>query len=142
LIRGIFTGPSPPPHEDLNAEMVWRELRTVTSALTLHYNKALFILEPNQISQTVAGKRVEVCEFPDGRLEIRHAGHALPYRIFDKIRQVNQAAVVENKHLDAALSMARLLQDQLPERRRNTSQPSRRSQRSHLFPQPEPSGHL
>lgn len=125
------------PHEDLKAEMVWREQRTVTSALTLHYNKALFILEPNQITQTVAGKRVEVCEFPDGRLEIRYAGHVLPYRIFDKIRQVNQAAIVENKHLDAALSMARLLQDHLPERRRNTSQPSRRSQRTHMFPQPE-----
>lgn len=32
-------------HEDLKAEMVWREQRTVTQALTLHYNKALFILE-------------------------------------------------------------------------------------------------
>lgn len=28
------------PHDDLRAEMVWREQRTVTQALTLHYNKA------------------------------------------------------------------------------------------------------
>jgi transposase len=32
------------PHEDMEAEMVWREERTVTASLTLHYNKAMFIL--------------------------------------------------------------------------------------------------
>ncbi|WP_246248826.1 hypothetical protein [Sphingomonas hominis] len=26
------------PHENIEAEMVWREQRTVTAALTLHYN--------------------------------------------------------------------------------------------------------
>ena len=29
----------------------------------------------------------------------------------DKLRQVNQAAIVEDKHLDAALLMARLMQE-------------------------------
>lgn len=99
------------PHDDLRAEMVWREQRTVTRALTLHYNKALFILEPSDVTRPLAGKRVDVCEYPDGRLEIRHGDHVLRYRVFDKIRQVNQAAIVENKHLDAALAMARLMQE-------------------------------
>ena len=124
------------PHDDLKAEMVWREQRTVTSALTLHYNKALFILEPSEISRPLAGKRVDVCEYPDGRLEIRHGEHTLPYRMFDKIRQVNQAAIVENKHFDAALMMAKLMQEQLPARKRNNNQPSRRSQPGHMFPSP------
>ena len=124
------------PHDDLKAEMVWREQRTVTAALTLHYNKALFILEPTEISRPLAGKRVEVCEYPDGRLEIRHGEHALPYRVFDKIRQVNQAAIVENKHLDAALAMAKLMQAQLPVRKRNANKPSRRSQPGHMFASP------
>lgn len=122
------------PHDDLKAEMVWREQRTVTQALTLHYNKALFILEPTEISRPLAGKRVDVCEYPDGRLEIRHEEHVLPYRVFDKIRQVNQAAIVENKHLDAALAMARLMQEQLPPRKRNNNEPCRRSQGEHMFP--------
>jgi transposase len=125
-------------HDDLKAEMVWREQRTVTSALTLHYNKALFILEPTDISRPLAGKRVDVCEYPDGQLEIRHGEHALPYRVFDKIRQVNQAAIVENKHLDAALMMAKLMQEQLPVRKRNNNEPSRRSQPDHMFPFPPP----
>lgn len=106
------------PHDDLRTQLVWREWRTVTQALALHYNKAMFILEPNEISRTLAGKRVEVCEYPDGGLEIRHGEHALPYRMHDKIRQVNQAAIVDNKHLDAALAMAKLMQEQLPPRKR------------------------
>lgn len=121
-------------HEDLRAAMIWREWRSVSSALTLHYNKAVFILEPTPVSCPLAGKRIEVCEFPDGTLEIRHEGTPLPYRMFDKIRQVNQAAIVENKHLDAALMMARMMQEQLPPRKRNSNEPCRRDQPTHLFP--------
>jgi len=123
-------------HDDLRGEMVWREQRKVTAALTLHYNKVMFILEPTEISRPLAGKRVDVCEYPDGRLEIRHGGHSLPYEMFDKIRQVNQAAIVESKHLGAALEMARLIQEQLPARKRNNNEPSRRSQPHTLFPAP------
>lgn len=123
-------------HDDLTAEMVWREQRTVTQALTLHYNKALIILDPTEVSRPLAGKRVDVCEYPDGRLEIRHGDDILPYRVFDKIRQVNQAAIVENKHLDAALAMAKAMQELLPPRKRNNNEPCRRSQGAHMFPSP------
>jgi hypothetical protein len=126
-------------HEDLKTEMVWREQRTVTKALTLHYNKVLFILDPTETARPLAGKRVDVCEYPDGRLEIRHGELVLPYRVFDKIRQVNQAAIVENKHLDAALMMAKMIQEQLPPRKRNNNEPCRRSQSEHMFPSPKQS---
>jgi hypothetical protein len=46
----------------------------------------MFILEPTPINRPLASKRGEVCEFPDGTLEIRHEGTALPYRMFDRIR--------------------------------------------------------
>jgi hypothetical protein len=72
-------------HENLEAEMVWREQRTVTGALTLHYNKAMFILGPTPVAQGLARKKVDVCEYPDGRLEIQHEGGVLPYRVFDKM---------------------------------------------------------
>ena len=129
-------------HEDLAAEMVWREQRTVSPALTLHYNKVLFILEPTEVSRPLVRKRVDVCEYPDGRLEIRHGERILPYRVFDKIRQVNQAAIVENERLGAALTMAKLIQETLPPRKRNNNEPSRRSQPTHMFPSPPPSDPL
>jgi transposase len=124
-------------HEDLEAEMVWREERKVTRALALHYNKVLFILDPTPISRRLVGQWVDVCEYPDGRLEIRHGEHVLPYRIFDKIGAVNQAAIVDNKHLDAALMLAKKMQAELPARKRNANAPCRRSQGAHLFPAPE-----
>ena len=58
--------------------------------------------------------------------------------MFDKIRQVNQAAIVENKHLDAALAMAKAMQEMLPPRKRNNNEPCRRSQGTHMFPPPQP----
>jgi hypothetical protein len=126
------------PHENIEAEMVWREERTVTTSLTLHYNKAMFILEPNRLSAGLARKRVQVCEYPDGRIEIRHEGNALPYRVFDKMRQVNQAAIVDNKHLDAALEMARLIQESAPHhRKRNNNEPARSSQSFGIFAKDE-----
>ena len=47
-------------HEDLEDDFVWKEQRTVTMALTLQYNKVLFILEPSEIARPLAGKRVMV----------------------------------------------------------------------------------
>jgi hypothetical protein len=97
----------------------------------------MFILEPNRVSSALARKRVQVREYPDGRIEIRHEGNALPYRVFDKMRQVNQAAVVDNKHLDAALEMARLMQATRPHhRQRNNSEPARSSQSYGMFAKP------
>ena len=122
-------------YDDLDLTMVWREERTLTAALTLHYNKVIFKLELNDISRDLVRKRVTVYDYPDGRVEIRHEGKALPYSIFDKLRRVNQAVVVENKHLGAALEMAKQLQTTTPHhRKRNNEAPVRRSQTTHMFP--------
>jgi len=61
--------------------------------------KVRFILEPTGMVQSAIGKRVTVLDFPDGRLVIRYEGVDLPHRTFDKIRQVKQTAIVENKRL-------------------------------------------
>jgi transposase len=126
-------------HENLEAEMVWREQRTVTGALTLHYNKAMFILEPTPVTQGLARKKVDVCEYPDGRLEIQHEREVLPYRVFDKMRRVNQAPVVDNKHLDAALALAHAIQQVQPHHaKRNNNEPARTAQPGGMFKAPSP----
>jgi hypothetical protein len=69
---------------------------------------------------------ITVVDYPDGRLAIRYRGVDLAYRTFDKLCQVSQAAIVENKQLGAALAFIR--EQQLrrePERR---SGPRRRDQ--------------
>src|SRR3546814_2474772 len=44
------------PHDDLRSIMDWREQRTVTAALTLHYNKAMLILESHAVSTKQIGR--------------------------------------------------------------------------------------
>jgi hypothetical protein len=67
----------------------WKEERTLSQALTLQYDKVMFILEPSEHAKTAIGKRITVIDYPDGRLSIRHKGVELAYRTFDKIRQVD-----------------------------------------------------
>jgi len=45
----------------------------------------MFILEPNEITRALSRKKVTVYDFPDGRIEVRHQGQALPYRTFDRM---------------------------------------------------------
>jgi hypothetical protein len=67
----------------------------------------LFILEPSELAKAAIGKRVTVIDYPQGWLAIRYRGIELAYRTFDKIRQVDQGAIVENKRLGAALAFIR-----------------------------------
>lgn len=63
-------------------------------------------------------------EYPDGRIVVRHAGAELPYRLFDKIRRVQQADIVENKFLGPLLAQIR--DEQI---RRDAGRKPRRSMR-------------
>jgi hypothetical protein len=113
--------------DDLEDAFAWKEERTLSQALTLQYDKVIFILEPTDQANAAIGKRVTVIDYPDGRLSIRHNGIELAYRTFDKLRQVDQGAVADNKRLGPILAMIR--DEQLrrgPERR---SGPRRRDQR-------------
>jgi hypothetical protein len=113
--------------DDLDDAFAWKEKRTLSQALTLQYDKVMFILEPSEQAKAAIGKRVTVVDYPDGRLAIRYRGVELAYRTFDKVRQVSQAAIVENKQLGAALAFIREEQRRRePERR---SGPRRRDQR-------------
>ena len=88
-----------------------REARTVSASLTLHYDKLLILLEPNEATRGLARQRVTVVSYPNGRFAIRHLGRELPFRVFDKLRKVDRAAVVENKRLGAVLAHIRERQD-------------------------------
>jgi len=118
--------------DDLIDVFAWREERTVSNSLTLQYDKVVFLLEPNEITRELRRKRVTVVDYPDGRLAIRFRGLDLPYTTFDKLRQVSQATIVENKHLGAVLSHIREQQIERAEAR-SRSAPRRRGQIGHMF---------
>ena len=83
--------------DDLDDALAWKEERTLSRALTLQYDKVVFILEPSDQAKAAIGKRVTVIDHPDGRLLIRYKGIALAYRTFDRMRQVDQGAITDHK---------------------------------------------
>src|SRR3954464_2059907 len=93
--------------DKLEEAFAWKEERTLSRALTLQYDKVVFVLAPTDQAKAAIGKRVTVLDYPDGRLSIRYKGVELAYRTFDKLRQVSQAEIVENKRLGAVLAVIR-----------------------------------
>jgi hypothetical protein len=114
--------------DDLEDAFAWKEERTLSRALTLQYDKVVFVLVPTDQAKAAIGKRVTVFDYPDGRLSIRYKGVELAYRTFDKLRQVSQAEIVENKRLGAVLAFIREQQIEQAETR-SRSAPRRRDQR-------------
>jgi transposase len=121
------------PQDNLDNSFAWRVERTVTNSLTVQYDRVMFILEPNEITRALPRKKVTVYDFPDGRIEVRHQGLALPYRTFDRITRVDQGAIVENKRLSEALEMCRAMQAELPPKLRSRKAPARTAQAEHMF---------
>ncbi|MBA8910930.1 ISNCY family transposase [Aminobacter ciceronei] len=119
-------------HENLDGAMCRKEIRKLSQALTLRYDKVLFLLDPTDLAKALAGTKLIVCDYPDGRLEIIHEGTSLPYRTFDTLRSVHRSEVVENKRLDDMLAVVAELQVGR-EQQRSKGGPSRAGQTDHLF---------
>ncbi len=93
--------------DNLDEIMAWREARTVTKNLTLHYDRMMLLLEPTLFARGLAGKKVDVVNYPDGRFAVQFEGTSVPFRVFDKIQTVTQGTIVENKRLGAALALVK-----------------------------------
>ena len=91
------------------------------------------MIEPSELAQAAIGRRVEVVDFPDGRLQVRYKGRSMPYRTFDKLRRVTETAVLENKRLGGLLTLIRGSQQTGPPGMRTSKGPKRRDQTKHMF---------
>lgn len=106
--------------DDLDEILAWREERTVTNNLTLHYDRMMILLTPGPVTLGLRRKKVAVVNYPDGRFAVQFEGVSLPFTVFDKIQTVQPGAIVDNKRLSAALAWVKQRQDQYaPNRRRH-----------------------
>jgi Winged helix-turn helix len=121
------------PRDRLDEAFTWRAERTLSQSLTLQYDNILFMIEPSEFAQAAIGQRVEVVDFPDGRLEVRFKGRSMPYRTFDRLRRVTETAVLENKRLGGLLALIRQDQQTQPPGQRTRRGPRRRDQTGHMF---------
>src|SRR6202008_1264999 len=102
--------------DDLDEILAWREERTVTRNLTLHYDRMMLILDPTPLACGLAGQKVEVVNYPDGRFAVQFNGATLGFKLFDKIQTVQPGAIVDNKRLSAVLEQIKAQQAVYPAR--------------------------
>jgi hypothetical protein len=117
--------------ENLTEILTTRHERTLSSNLTLHYDQMMLILEPNAVSRPLAGKRMMIVNYPDGRFAVQYRGTDLRYRAFDKIQTVQSADIVENKRLGATLAFIQEQQAAFPAHKRRLD-PNRRQHANNL----------
>jgi Winged helix-turn helix len=106
--------------DDLDEILAWREQRTVTHNLTLHYDRMMLMLDPTPFARGLPRKKVDVVNYPDGRFAVQFEGTPLHFQVFDKIQTVEPGAIVENKRLGAVLALVKEQQaTYAPRERRN-----------------------
>jgi len=99
------------PDEHLDLIFTWREPRCVSKSLTIQYDKMLYLLADTPEHRKLAGRYIDVYHYPDGRIEPRANGVALPCTTYDKLSEVNQGAIVDNKRLGHVLQLAQYVQE-------------------------------
>src|SRR6266436_6789697 len=100
--------------DDLDEILAWREERTVTRNLTLHYDRMMLLLDPTSPARGLVRQKVEVVNYPDGRFAVQFNGAALGFKVFDKIQTVQPGAIVDNKRLSAVLEQVKAQQAAYP----------------------------
>jgi hypothetical protein len=98
--------------ENLDLVLTWREPRKVTKSLTVQYDRVMYLLDDAPQNRKLIDRYIEVWEYPDGRIELRADGRALPCRQYDRLAEIDQGAVIEHKRLGHVLQVAQALQAQ------------------------------
>ncbi len=78
----------------------------------LEYDKILYLLNPTEENTRIAGKKIDVFDYPDGTLAFKYARRTLTHQAFDKLACVDQGAIVDKKRLGAVLKLAQIHQDE------------------------------
>ncbi|MBW0451292.1 ISNCY family transposase [bacterium M00.F.Ca.ET.228.01.1.1] len=110
--------------EDLRQVLAYRVPRKVTHALTVQYDRVMYLLEDTLANRRLIHEYVEVVEYPNGSIEVQADGRVLPYREYDRITNIDQGAEVDNKRLASVLEVARCVQT-IRDDRRAAGSPSR-----------------
>jgi len=96
--------------DDLARVFSWQETRLVSKSLTLNYRRVLYVLDPTDAARAARRSRVGIEEREDGTLSFWDGEQELQATAFPKQHRVQQAEVVDNKRLSAALEFIKAQQ--------------------------------
>ncbi|PSU38797.1 ISNCY family transposase [Photobacterium phosphoreum] len=117
--------------DELHDIFSWQEPRKVSNSLTLQYDKVIYLIDPTEENQRLIHQVVKVLDRPDGTIAIQYGHRKLGFKVFDKLEEVDQGQIVDNKRLGAVLKFAQAKQqqyDQQQKRSRSKKAPKRTAQ--------------
>jgi hypothetical protein len=118
------------PEDSLDEIFQWKEQRKLTTNLTLHYRRSLYLIKDTTAARSAAGKFVDVHERDDGSVVIRYRGEVLDATAVRKAGHVSQQDIESNKYLARVLTQirdAQLVRDE--EALRSSKMTSRQKER-------------
>jgi hypothetical protein len=118
------------PEDNLDDIFQWKEQRKLTTNLTLHYRRSLYLVKDTMAARSAAGKFVDVHEREDGSVVVRYRGEVLQATAVRKAGHVSQQDIESNKYLARVLTEirdAQLARDE--EALRSSKMTSRQKQR-------------
>jgi hypothetical protein len=118
------------PHEVLQDIFHCKVERRLSLNLTLSYKRTLYLVEPDELTNTLRGKRVVVVEDEDGSVRIRYSDRDLQVMAFQRDGNITQQDVEDNKRLGRILEVLRqkqleISQQQLQSRNRSLREKKR-----------------
>ena len=117
--------------DELHDIFSWQEPRKVSKSLTFQYDKVIYLIDPTEENQRLVHQVVKVLDRPDGTIAIQYGHRKLGFKVFDKLEEVDQGQIVDNKRLGAVLKFAQAKQqqyDRQQKRSRSKSAPKRTAQ--------------
>jgi hypothetical protein len=125
--------------EDLDLILTHRATRCVSNTLTVQYDRVIYLLADTAANRSRIHHYLDIYEYPDGCIEIRADGAALPCTRYDRLSEIDQGAVIENKRLGHALRVAQQVQAER-DNRRAAGSPSHTNRGEEVRPRVRPTG--
>lgn len=121
--------------DELDNIFSWQETRKLSNSLTIQYDKVIYMIESSEENNRLRREAVKVLDYPDGTIAIHYGNRTLRYQIFDKLQQIDQGRIVDNKRLGSVLKLAQIEHQKLEKedkRSRSKSAPKRSAQKRAL----------
>ncbi len=92
--------------DELNDIFAWQELRKLSKSLTFQYENVVYLIDPKEENQRLINQVVKVLDRPDGTIAIQYCQRKLTFKVFNKLADIDQGQIVDNKRLGAVLKFA------------------------------------
>ena len=118
--------------EELDDIFAWHSTRKLSKSLTFQYDKVLYLIDKSDKNARLVNEVVKVLDYPDGQIAVQYGERKLRFSMFDKLAEVDQTQVVDNKRLGKILEFAQEKQEEFEKaqlRERSQSSPKRTAQK-------------